>query len=230
MATDTTRTFPATSSKTDVGPAPGLATVGSEIKTVLLPFASLRLTVLLFGLSIFLIFVGTLAQVEQNMWEVLDGYFQTWFAWIDFRVLLPISFFPNRPEITGGFWFPGGYLLGLLLGLNLLAAHAVRFTVQAQGHAIVVGIGCGRSRHRIDDPDYYERTSQRWAAGNTRFLLGYTLVDSQLDCLRRLVGFARGRRADGSHASGLLVGSHSVCLLRRSLRHHAAIRQRDSAE
>ncbi len=104
------------------------------------PLASLKLTVFLFAVSIVLIMVGTLAQAEQNMWEVLDSYFRTWIAWVDFRVLMPRSFFPNAPQIPGGFFFPGGWLIGLLLGLNLLAAHLFRFRVQAKGKRLITGL------------------------------------------------------------------------------------------
>ena len=49
--------------------------------------ASLRLTVVLFAASIFLIFVGTLAQKDQDVSHVVnDTYFRVWFARVDFRV------------------------------------------------------------------------------------------------------------------------------------------------
>ncbi len=47
----------------------------SLIAAVFRPFASLRLTVALFGMGIFIILVGTLAQVEKDMWDVIDDYF-----------------------------------------------------------------------------------------------------------------------------------------------------------
>src|SRR5690606_9725363 len=72
--------------------------------------ASLRLTVLLFALSIFLILVGTLAQVEMDIWAVIATYFRTWIAWVPVRILLPrtwFSFSASLPDALG-FWFPGG--------------------------------------------------------------------------------------------------------------------------
>src|SRR3979409_1881105 len=51
------------------------------------PLASLRLTVVLFAASIFLIFVGTLAQKDHDVWEVVNHlYFSKWFALVEFRV------------------------------------------------------------------------------------------------------------------------------------------------
>jgi ABC-type transport system involved in cytochrome c biogenesis permease subunit len=115
---------------------------------LLLPLASLRLTVALFAMAIFLVFAGTLAQVDQDIWEVMQQYFRTVFAWIPLQVFFPPAFFTSEPpEVPGGFWFPGGFLIGALMGVNLLAAHAVRFKVQARGARLmwglaVLGVGC----------------------------------------------------------------------------------------
>ena len=43
--------------------------------------------------------------------------------------------------MSGGFYFPGGGLLLIGLVINLLAAHTVRFTVQARGKRLVAGFG-----------------------------------------------------------------------------------------
>ncbi len=158
---------------------------------VLRPWASLKLTVVLFALAILLIFIGTLAQVTMDMWEVITLYFRAWLSWIDVTVLFPVSWFPNLPEQAmrtiagmgflacglaaavrcmtwrkgawrwriilagvavlfvcetvltvryGAFWFPGGATIGTLLAVNLLAAHLVRFKVQAQGLRLLVGL------------------------------------------------------------------------------------------
>ncbi len=115
-----------------------LSNVGSwtAIRTLLLPLASLRLTVVLFALSIILVLAGTLAQIDHDIWFVVHSYFRTWFAWIDFQV-----FFPRAWNLTGGTWFPGGWLLGAALGANLLAAHTLRFKITANGQSLWVGLG-----------------------------------------------------------------------------------------
>src|SRR5690606_37835156 len=43
-------------------------------------------------------------------------------------------------NLTGGFPFPGGKLIGLALLLNLFAAHAVRFKIAASGKRLWVGL------------------------------------------------------------------------------------------
>jgi hypothetical protein len=86
-------------------------------------FASLRLTVVLLAFSMVLIFFGTLAQVETGIWKTQKDYFESFLAiwaypeaWIAYDKL---------------FWLripiPGGYLLGGMLLINLLAAHITRF-------------------------------------------------------------------------------------------------------
>jgi ABC-type transport system involved in cytochrome c biogenesis permease subunit len=104
-------------------------------------WASLKLTVTLFALSIFLVLVGTLAQTDMDMWEVLDKYFATWLAWINIQVFFPEAFFPSRPNIPDWhFLFPGGKLIGLLMLVNLMTAHALRFRIQAKGTRLLWGL------------------------------------------------------------------------------------------
>lgn len=86
------------------------------------PLASLRLTVILLVLGMVLVFCGTLAQIDQGIWQVVRTYFRSLVVWIPFQL-----FFPRSIQVGGGFPFPGGWLIGGLLMINLLAAHAARF-------------------------------------------------------------------------------------------------------
>lgn len=82
-------------------------------------FVSLRLTVGLLVLSIILIFWATLAQVQLGIWGVQEKFFHTFFVLEKIpgtEVPVPV--------------FPGGYLIGGLLLLNLLAAHIYRFRLE----------------------------------------------------------------------------------------------------
>ena len=40
----------------------------------------------------------------------------------------------------GGFWFPGGVLIGFVMAINLLAAHATRYRIQARGQRRIWGL------------------------------------------------------------------------------------------
>ncbi len=101
------------------------------IQKILTPLASLRLTAVMFVLAIALVFLGTLAQVDEGIWTVLTKYFRTGIAWIPFQALVRFGqvFLGVSPQaqVSGSFPFPGGWLIGGILLVNLLAAHAVRF-------------------------------------------------------------------------------------------------------
>lgn len=110
--------------------------------------ASLRLTVALFALSIFLVFAGTLAQVDHDILYVLRSYFRTFFAWVEWRALLRfVEKFvwdldlADKLSVQSGFYFPGGWTLGGAMFVNLLAAHALRFRVTARGLRLAAGLG-----------------------------------------------------------------------------------------
>ena len=105
-----------------------------SLRKILAPLASLKLTVLLFTLSIFLVFAGTLAQVHQGIWTVVGTYFRSFYVWIDLQIFAPTSIV----TIPGSFPFPGGYVLGGLMLVNLLAAHAVRFKLTARRSGIIL--------------------------------------------------------------------------------------------
>lgn len=92
--------------------------VGYFLQTVNL-IGSLRVTVTLFALSIFLVLAGTLAQVGNGNWTVVDNYFRSAYVWIPFQIFFKRSFL----ALPGAFLYPGGWLLGAFLLINLLAAH-----------------------------------------------------------------------------------------------------------
>ena len=118
-----------------------------QIQTVLRPVASLKLTVVLFAMAIFITFTGTLAQAQKDIWDVIGQYFRTPVAWIDLNVFFPRSFFPSWPaylpdlrESRISFPFPGGWLIGLVMAINLVAAHTVRFKIRAGGTRLLIGL------------------------------------------------------------------------------------------
>src|SRR4051812_20058058 len=121
-----------------------ISAIDFAVTRVLAMLASLRLTVALFALAIFLIFVGTLAQKDHDVWEVVNSlYFSTWFARVEFRVFERLAQIFSKSidwNLTGFFLFPGGKFIGLALLINLAAAHAVRFKVAASGRRLVMGL------------------------------------------------------------------------------------------
>lgn len=77
---------------------------------------SLRLTVLCLCFAIALVFIGTLAQVNEGLYQAQSRYFRSLLIWWSpqcSHLHIPI--------------FPGGYLVGFVLLANLIAAHITRF-------------------------------------------------------------------------------------------------------
>lgn len=103
------------------------------------PLASLRLTLVLLFCSLILVFLGTMAQEPLGLYLAQARFFQS--AFVDlasmtaavkktlqmFHVYLPPSTAADVLHAPFVPVFPGGYLLGASLLVNLLAAHAVRF-------------------------------------------------------------------------------------------------------
>jgi hypothetical protein len=86
------------------------------LKNVFKPLASLRLTIVCLACGMFIVFVGTLDQVQIGVYEAQLRYFKSFFLYFS----LPGSEF-RIP------YFPGGYTLGAVLLVNLIAAHVARF-------------------------------------------------------------------------------------------------------
>ncbi len=87
------------------------------MRQVLQTIASLRLTVTVLCASIILVFIGTIAQVDEGLYQAQERFFKQWL------VFEPTVFGHRFP-----FPIPGGYLLGTVLVINLVAAHSLRFT------------------------------------------------------------------------------------------------------
>ena len=87
---------------------------------------SLKLTVLCLSLALGLVFIGTLAQVNLGLYIVQEQYFGSYIAW------------PIIPGTNIKFPYPGGYLIGGVLLINLIAAHIQRFELSKKKFGIFV--------------------------------------------------------------------------------------------
>jgi hypothetical protein len=82
-------------------------------------WSSLRLTVVCLVLGLILVFAGTIAQVELGLYKAQNDYFRSFFVfWSPQGSGLKIPV------------FPGGYLVGGVLLINLISAHVKRFVVK----------------------------------------------------------------------------------------------------
>jgi hypothetical protein len=97
------------------------------LKNCLNFLTSLRLTVVLLGLALLLVFFGTLAEVHMGLYDAQAQIFRSFFVhWTPAgsRLRIPV--------------FPGGWLIGLALLLNLLAAHIKRFQLSKKKIGILL--------------------------------------------------------------------------------------------
>ncbi|MBI3865371.1 MAG: cytochrome c biogenesis protein CcsA [Planctomycetia bacterium] len=113
---------------------------GQAILAVLKVLASLKITVVLFALAICIVFFGTLAQTQHDIWVVVREYFRAPWVWVRLQIFFPKSFFPTMGPVGGGFPFLGGWAIGALMAVNLVAAHLVRFRAQAKDARLIGGL------------------------------------------------------------------------------------------
>jgi hypothetical protein len=84
-------------------------------------FTSLKLTVTLLAFAIVLVFVGTLAQADEGLYGAQAHYFKQW-------IVVGAHLFGREIPLL----LPGGYLIGTLLLVNLVATHIYRFELRAK--------------------------------------------------------------------------------------------------
>ena len=90
-------------------------------KAIIRFFTSLRLTVVLLAFAILLVFIGTLAQVDEGLYNAQARYFRQW-------LIFGLTLLGHKVPLI----LPGGYLIGTLLLLNLLSAHIYRFQLKVK--------------------------------------------------------------------------------------------------
>ena len=91
------------------------------LKRLIRFFTSLRLTVVLLAFAIVLVFIGTLAQVDEGLYNAQARYFRQW-------LIFGLDVFGHKIPLI----LPGGYLIGTMLLINLLAAHIYRFQLSVK--------------------------------------------------------------------------------------------------
>lgn len=87
---------------------------------------SLKLAVAILGISAVLVFLGTIAQVQEGLYLAQERWFKSW--WI----------IRQDGDPWWVWFFPGGYTLGVLLIVNLVGAHLRRFKYPPGGLGVMV--------------------------------------------------------------------------------------------
>jgi hypothetical protein len=97
------------------------------MKKLIQVFSSVQLTVWCLALGMILVFAGTLAQVEQGLYLAQDRYFKSLF----------VMWSP-----AGANWsipvFPGGYLVGGVLVINLVVSYARRYPFRLRNSGLLM--------------------------------------------------------------------------------------------
>ena len=140
MATETAPSTAAERSAANSNNREARDSVSGTLMEALFPIASLKLTVALLSFSLLLVLFGTLAQDRSGIWRVVGEYFHAAFVKVPFQIFLPTAWFPQTQSVSGGFWFPGGATISVLMTLNLLSAHLLRFKSQARGRRLAIGV------------------------------------------------------------------------------------------
>src|SRR5437868_586966 len=121
---------------------PRIRKTAGPVRQAFQVIASLRVTVVLFVIGVVLVFLGTLAQMDEGIWTVVGKYFRSMLVWVPWQLFVRFGqvFFGVSPDakVGGSFAFPGGWLIGSLLLINLLAAHAVRFRLAWRRSGILI--------------------------------------------------------------------------------------------
>jgi hypothetical protein len=86
------------------------------MKKIVAFITSLKLTVVLLAFAIILVFIGTLAQADEGLYGAQAHYFKQW-------IVVGANVFGHRIPLL----LPGGYLIGTVLLVNLVASHIYRF-------------------------------------------------------------------------------------------------------
>ena len=116
------------------------ATATNIVRAILAPIASLKLTVFLLAIAVFVTWVITLEQVSLDIWALKNKHFSNLFVYVPLKTFFPLNWFPNGPNPPGGILLPSGITLISMMLINLTAAHVLRFRIQASGVRLVLGV------------------------------------------------------------------------------------------
>jgi ABC-type transport system involved in cytochrome c biogenesis permease subunit len=110
--------------------------------------ASLKVTVVLLIVSVFMIWVATLQQVEKDIWDVKKEHFPNLLVYIPLYTFFPPAWLPEirdwfKAWTVGerpiGLLLPSGFSIIVAMIINLVSAHVLRFRIQASGLSLWIG-------------------------------------------------------------------------------------------
>ena len=112
----------------------------SEVaQAIVMPLASLRLTVALLFLAVLMTWVATLEQAYDDVFIVKMRHFSNALVAVPVQVFFPPAWAPQLQNVPGTIYLPSGLSILVLMIINLTAAHSMRFKIQATGRRRIVG-------------------------------------------------------------------------------------------
>ena len=120
----------------------------SGLARILKPVASLKFTVVLLFLGVFMTWVASLQQTQADIWEIKRQHFYSPIVMVSLDTFFVPAWTPQLHQFTSREVFgdkirlplPSGVLIMSLMMLNLLAAHTVRFRVKGKGPQLFSGL------------------------------------------------------------------------------------------
>ena len=113
----------------------------SEVaQAIVMPLASLRLTVALLFLAVLMTWVATLEQAYDDVYPVKMRHFTNVLVDVPVQVFFPPAWAPKLQNVPGTIYLPSGGLILVMMIINLTAAHSLRFKIQASGTRLSAGI------------------------------------------------------------------------------------------
>lgn len=120
-------------------PAAGF-TLTDVLQAIVMPLASLRLTVALLFLAVLMTWVATLEQAYDDVFTVKMRHFSNVLVDVPVQVFFPPAWAPSLQNVPGRLFLPSGVSILVLMIINLTAAHSLRFKMQASGTRFAAGM------------------------------------------------------------------------------------------
>ena len=109
-------------------------------RAIVMPLASLRLTVALLFMAVLMTWVATLEQAYDDVFNVKIRHFSSLLVEVPVQVFFPPAWAPKLQNVPGRLFLPSGSLILVLMLVNLTAAHSLRFKIQAAGTRLIAGL------------------------------------------------------------------------------------------
>ena len=127
-------------SRSSLSAQPAVGFSFSEVaQAIVMPLASLRLTVSLLFLAVLMTWVATLEQAYDDVFIVKMRHFSHVLVEVPVQVFFPPAWAPKLQNVPGTLYLPSGLSILVLMIVNLTAAHSMRFKIQATGTRRIVG-------------------------------------------------------------------------------------------